>query len=112
MSNCPTCRQSLNGSFTAATVDLLVDWDEFDYLAKGDYQYVPMLGDVVVMDIKTGEQDSYGYVIESEAYVVIKVGEQHFRKEGERSSYGGLEWNGECREVKGEPRTVTVYDFV
>lgn len=108
---CPTCGQSTD-SLSAETVDLLVDWDGFDYASVGDVEYVTQLGDVEVVAIHTGSTDSYGYVIDGTAWVVVKVQRKYFKKAGTKNSYSGLSWDGDCREVKAEPKTVTVFDYV
>lgn len=109
--NCPTCGQSTD-TLTAETVDLLVDWDEFDYASVGDTEYVAQLGEVEVVAIHTGETDSYGYVIDGSAWVVVKIRDKHFKKAGTKSSYSGLHWDGVCREVTAESKTITVFDYV
>lgn len=112
MPSCPTCGHNGDG-LTAGLVDRLVDWDAFDFKDPGDEVYDSGVDEAIeVMAINKGEKDSYGYVVEAAAFVVVRIGDKHFKKEGVQSSYSGLQWNGACREVQGKPRTITVFDYV
>ncbi|OKI54555.1 hypothetical protein A6A27_32020 [Micromonospora sp. CB01531] len=79
----------------------------------GQTLWVAALEDFIEMVArpKEGEYDSYGEGVAEDVFMVVKLGDKHFRKNGWRSSYGGTDWDGECREVKPQPRTITVYDY-
>lgn len=111
--NCPTC-----GWFGYEPDDVLralkaFDWDEFRWSPEGDTAYVRDLGVVtVVAAIQPQDYDSYGGSIEDEPFVVIRVPDGRlFKREAYRDSYSGLDWKTDIREVKPQPRTVTVYDY-
>lgn len=109
MSECPTCGQETG--LTAALVDKQVDWDELDYKDLGSEVYNSDLSKYVeLVDRFMGTTDSYGYVDDSEAYLVVRIGDRNFRKAGTASSYSGVFWDGECREVKGKRKVV--YEYV
>lgn len=112
MEICPTCGQSTDG-LTAETVNRLVDWDDWDYSSKGDSNHYQGLGLVELMvEPQDKTYDSYGGVAEEDIFVVVKVQDRLFKKEGYRDSYSSIQWNGDCREVKAEPKTITVFDYV
>lgn len=46
----------------------------------------------------------------TEAWMIFKVGDQLFRKDGYYSSYGGYDWDGTFQEVIATPKTITVYE--
>lgn len=110
--NCPTCGQSTDG-LSADIVNKLVDWDDFDYAPEGYSAFYEGVG-TVEMEVgpKSKNYDSYGTVLEEDIFIVVKVADRLFKKEGTRSSYGSLYWDGDCREVAATPRTVTVFDYV
>ena len=110
--NCPTCGQSTD-TISAEIVNKLVDWDDYDYAVKGDSTHYDGLGFVeLTVEPKGKDYDSYGGILEEDVFVVVRIDDRLFKKEGTRSSYGSLYWDGECREVKAEPRIVTVFDYV
>lgn len=112
MDNCPTCGQLVDG-LSAGVVDKLVNWDDWDYSSVGDSEDYNGLGVVeLLVEPKSKDYDSYGGIAEEDVFIVVKVEGRLFKKEGYRNSYGTLDWNGSCREVKSEPRTITVYDYV
>lgn len=109
MPDCPMC-----GSETGLTprlVDSRVNWESFEYMGVGDSAYNSLLDEVVELaGYYGGDTDSYGYVDDESAWIVVKIDGRFFKKEGVRSSYSGLNWTGDCREVKAQ--TKTVYEFV
>lgn len=112
MTTCPTC----NPDDLASLVDKHVDWDdEVYFLGKGAVMYFDLdaLGAVeIVVDVPGSTYDSYGGIVEEDVFVVVKVQDRLFKKEGCRDSYGSVKFVGDCREVKGQPKTVTVFDYV
>jgi len=42
--------------------------------------------------------------------MVIRIGDQLFRKEGYYASHYGYDWDGTFEEVEAKPKTITVYE--
>lgn len=58
-----------------------------------------------VAQSEEGENSGYGESI----WVVVKVGDQFFKKAGYTSSYDGNNFDGSCQEVRPVVREVTFY---
>lgn len=109
--NCPTCNHELDD--LATKLNVADRWWTIEDLLKGSKYTIDGVGEVeMVVPPAPAEYDSYGETFSEQIFMVIKVGDRHFKKEGFRSSYGGTSWYGPCREVHPEPKTVTVYDYV
>jgi hypothetical protein len=117
---CTVCESELEpGSVGALAVQL------FDAVSDRWYSFnegdkVPFAGGVAeVVKVRDGWSDSdgdidYSYTRQGqtfEAYVVFKVGEYFFRKEGTGDSYGEVSWDGNYGPVQMKSKTVTVYEF-
>ena len=75
-----------------------------EFAKEFDIDGEPVL--VTVAD-KAEESDNSGY---GEAvWVVVKVGDQFFKKEGYTSSYDSDTFDGQCTEVFPHQKTVTCY---
>ena len=48
---------------------------------------------------------------EFKTFVVLKVGENFFKKEGTGDSYSDITWDGPVRPVKPSTKQITVYEF-
>lgn len=108
MASCPTCGQSVDNDLPTALK--LLDWDDFVWKGAGHSEYNLTLRNFIeVMAIKEADVDSYGYVNDEEVWVILKVGDKHFKREATESSYGGREWLSEIKEV--QPKTVTKVVF-
>lgn len=114
MIDCPTC-----GKFGWEPDEILrglkaLDWDDYYYTLDGDKHYDTPVGIVAVVSSPEGQEyDSYGGRIEDDVFVVIRVSDgRMFKREVSRDSYGSRNWSSEIREVKGQPRTITVFDYV
>lgn len=84
-------------------------WDEADY-AYGDGVTLNIDGEEVlltVVEADTGGEGHGEYV-----FVVIKVGDQYFRKEGYYASHYGTDWDGSFAEIEPFEKTVTDYRVV
>lgn len=81
--------------------------DLCDY-ATGRYIYSLILRGEEV-EIK-GEAAFGGRDQGSEAWVVFRVGDQLFRKQGYYASHYGFDWDGTFEEVVATPKTITVYE--
>lgn len=57
-----------------------------------------------------GEENYGGLDLGSEAWMVIRIGDQLFRKEGYYASHYGYDWDGTFEEVEAKPKTITVYE--
>ncbi len=112
MSECPTCGQSVEE--LATKLNLADKWWTIEDLAKGEGHFLWDLNLTVEMVVPPAEAeyDSYGETTGGSVFMVLKVDGRFFKKEGYRSSYGGTEWDGPCREVRAEPKTVVVFDYV
>jgi hypothetical protein len=81
--------------------------ETLEYSKQGET--VPLsVGDAVEVDAKWGKEGGGDKI-----WVVFRIGDQLFRKEGYYSSYNGDEWEeGDITEVKQIPKTVFVYEPV
>lgn len=109
---CPTCKQEI--AEQTASLDVSVPWWAIEDLEVGQTYWVDEITDFIEMVQKPapGEFDSYGEGVAEDIFMILKVGDKLYKKDGYRSSYGGTEWDGDIREVKGVPRTITVFDYV
>lgn len=108
MANCPTCGQNVDNDLVNTL--RLLDWDDFIWHGAGHGEWNLILGtDIEVAAIKEAEVDSYGYVNDEDVWVIVKVGDKHFKRSAIESSYGGRSWEFEIKEVK--PKTVTKVVF-
>lgn len=112
MPNCPTCGQETDN--LAPLLDHAADWYHLEDLQVGQKSRADDFDAQVEMvrPPEPAEYDSYGETTSERIYMIVKVGDRFFKKEGWRSSYGGTDWDGECREVQPEPKTVVVYDYI
>lgn len=87
-------------------------WETFAYGNTGDTEGSVWIDgteyDVVNEASKTGSEGDW----QTEIYVVVKVGEQYFRKSGHYASHDGTYWDGRFEEVKPQEKPVTVWDRV
>jgi len=81
-------------------------WGEIKYEDKGTL----VIDGVTVPFVTADEFGGEGHG--DEAWVVIKVGNQLFRKEGYYASHYGYDWDGDVQEVKPVEKTITVYESV
>ena len=56
------------------------------------------------------EADSYGDYVSGEVYMIFKVGDKFYRKNGTVDSYGGITWGGSFREAKQKKVEVVRYE--
>lgn len=74
---------------------------------------LPGVGDVFLVEAGNNSNvDSYGYDQGGEAWIIFKVGDQTFRKNGYTSSYGGAEYDGALFPVKRHEETIVVKSWV
>jgi hypothetical protein len=95
--------------YTAAEIDSAVTedglWDELDYVKTAP---VTLRGEDVQVKFVAGETGGEGSA--EDIWLVIKVGDQYFRKEGWYYSHDASHWDGDLREVHPEEKTITVYE--
>lgn len=124
---CPMCSTALtddNPAFVAAEIqEAAIDWDDFkpsrwnDHKKVGDTFHIRDVGEAEVVAAKFYDGPAgYGYDefpegSEFDAYVVLKVGENYYRKTGRGDSYNDITWDGVVLPVKATPKNVTVYEF-
>lgn len=90
-------------------------WDGLEYKLKGKYlsEGESALTQVTIR----GERAPISFVADfggqgqgDEIWIVFKVGDQLFRKEGYYASHYGSDWDGDLCEVEAVERTVTFYE--
>lgn len=99
--------------FTARQVeDALKDVEELDWynLAWEDYDQETLNIEGEEVKFSLVESDPGGEGHGEYVFLVIKVGDQLFRKEGFYASHHGTDWDGDFSEV--EPKGVTVTKYV
>lgn len=79
-------------------------WDEFEYTKQAVISIEGTDVPVKFVEGETGGEGSGEY-----CYVILRVGEQYFRKEGYYSSYNGTDWDGDFDEVEPYQKTITDY---
>lgn len=89
----------------------LESWDELDWILRdGTRETLTVNGekyDLELVEADTGGEGHGEYV-----FVVVKVGDQLFRKEGYYASHYGTDWDGDFEEVEAYEKTVTDYRAV
>lgn len=132
MQKCPLCFTEVpddSPAVLAEIIDKEVSWHSFE---SDSAQYgkpighkfnIPGVGiaEVVAKKAKydTGDLGTGYYGGESElpqgtefdVFVVLKVGENFYRKTGTGDSYGEVFWTGNVRPVQGVAKTVIVYEW-
>lgn len=110
--NCPTCGSDTDD--IATKLQIADRWWTIEDIPKNGTHFVRDADVTVKMVVppELPEYDSYGETISQEIFMVVEVNGRFFKKEGRSDSYGGRDWNGPCREVKAEPKTVVVFDYV
>lgn len=90
-------------------LESLGDYYEFTYENHG-YVFAAIVRDepviVTMVDSRTGSEGDY----DVQAYVVIKVGSQYFRKQGHYMSHNGTDWDGPITEVTQAEKTIKVWE--
>jgi hypothetical protein len=96
--------------YTAEEVDTAFEngdgWGEAKWSSKGE---------VTLRDETVAYENVANYGGEGQGddiWVVVKIGDQLFRKDGYYASHYGSDWDGYCREVKAKEETVTVYEWI
>lgn len=84
-------------------------WSEFHYLSNGALESMELRGEHVDAE-KVASYGGEGYG--DEIWVVLKVGDQLFRKEGFYASDYGSDWDGDCYEVRAVERPTTYYEAI
>lgn len=79
-------------------------WED-EYYASARVYDTELLPDVTVVDTKIGTEGGGEYI-----YIVFKIGDRHFKKEGYYASYDGSNWDGDFQEVTPIERTVVFYE--
>lgn len=110
MRKCPNCHQPWGYDSLAEQINDVLPWDTVDLYDKGRVVNFDGLSVEIVEESADNPYNSYGTREEVDIFIIVKVDDRLFKKEGTRDSYGGTEW-GLCREVKPTPRTITVYDY-
>jgi hypothetical protein len=64
-------------------------------------------GDTFELEVVEAEPGGEGHG--EEVWIVVKVGDQLFKKDGYYASHYGTDWDGSFREVKAQQKYVTVY---
>lgn len=85
-----------------------ISWSEIEYQPKGFRGAIMLLGEATTyekVDSHSGGEGDYG----CETWVVVKVGDQLFKKTGFYQSHYGNDWDGAFTEVRQGRKTVTVY---
>ena len=85
------------------------DWNEVDYQDE-KYNVLILRGEKVPFEVT--ESDTGGEGHGEYVFIVIKVGDQLFRKEGYYASHYGTDWDGDFEEVETYEKTVTAYRAV
>ena len=89
-------------------------WDELEWLLDPNRTYGDELTpdvevDGVTYDVEVVESDTGGEGHGEYVYVVIKVGDELFRKEGYYASHYGTDWDGRFEKVEAYVEPVTKY---
>lgn len=100
-------------SLTPAEVELALrnnsewfHWDELEYNVPEALEIDGVTYPVELLNSQTGEEGDY----EIGTYIVIKVGDQTFRKTGYYQSHVGNDWDGPFREVVPVEKYITVWE--
>lgn len=85
-------------------------WGELAYYDDGYSTTITLRGEdahIVMVESKPGREGGG-----EDIYVVVKVGDQFFQKDGFYASHYGSDWDGEVTEVRPVEKTITVYEPV
>lgn len=89
--------------------------DGWDKLYAGvSAEVVPTSGGVMAKPVHVHNRptDSFGEYFEGEGeiFVIFKVGDKYYRKNGYESSYGDRTWDGDVVEVHPKTKTIQVWE--
>jgi hypothetical protein len=94
--------------YTAAEVEPKlgrIGWGELEY---GEHSIILRGKSVPVTHTESFGGEGQG----EKRWVVVKIGDQLFKKDGYYASHYGTDWDGPFREVNQVEKTVTVYEPV
>lgn len=85
-------------------------WTDLSEQVDGYVTAIILRGEPLVVTKLAGKDGDYEDEGEQDVFVVVKVGNQFFKKSGYYYSHSGSEWSGTLKEVKAVTKTVTVYE--
>lgn len=99
--------------YTTAEIDSAVEvalegWSELGYMSKGYKETIALRGEPVEIETVAGKAPEEGGG--EHVFVIIKAGDQFFRKTGYYMSHYGSDWDGDVTEVHPVEKTITVYE--
>lgn len=99
--------------YTAEEVDAALNeedgWEAFDYSEHtGATRSYSLRGEAVEFELQDGKYSTEGGG--EDIWLVVRAGDQYFRKAGWYASHDGAYWDGDCREVKPVQRMTTFWE--
>lgn len=85
-----------------------ITWNEIGWEDYGDDAHLTIDGEKVPFEVI--EADSGGEGHGEHCEIIVKVGEQYFRKIGAYFSHYGTDWDGPFEEVEAVEKMVTVWE--
>lgn len=96
-------------AYVPAEIEAAVEADSSWYLEKGQGATITLRGESVAIEaVDTFGGEGQG----DDIWVVVRVGDQLFKKSGYYASHYGTDWDGDVTEVKPVQKTITVYEDV
>lgn len=100
--------EDVERAFEAAAEEYDLDWGSLEYMGRSYAPFqadeFPQFGTLEFVEGYTGGEGGG-----SDAYVVFKLGDRYFKKEGYYASHYGTDWDGRLYEVEPYEKTVTFY---
>jgi hypothetical protein len=114
--------KAVEAAFAEHFEDADESWYEAENWVRDRQEYYPVRqvvdgrlqltidGTVTLVEYKDGKMPAEGGG--EEIWVVVKIGNQYFRKDGYYMSHDSAYWDGDLHEVAPEVRSVTFYESV
>ena len=99
--------------YTAEEVDTVLrdedGWADFDGIEQPGYkQSYPLRGEAVEFELQDGKYSAEGDG--EDIWLVVRAGDQYFKKAGWYASHDGAYWDGDCSEVKPVQRMTVFWE--
>ena len=99
--------------YTAVEVDTALrdegGWQDFDYSEQAGLKRLYTLrGEEAEFTLQDGKYSTQGGG--EDIWLVVRAGDQYFKKAGWYASHDGAYWDGDCSEVKPVQRMTTFWE--
>lgn len=86
-----------------------LNWEHLADGGEGHMDAALLKGEAVLVEVMASKEGDYDEGA-STVWVIVKVGDQYFKKEGWYASYDGSTWDGSLSEVRPQTKTIMVWE--